>query len=192
MGLTGGIAAGKSEALAALRRLGAAVLSADAVVHDLYGEPAVRDAVVARWGPGVAPGGAVDRGAIAARVFGDDAEREWLEEVLWPEVGRAIAAWRTEQARREPPPAAIVVEVPLLFEAGMDALFDSTVAVVADDDARSRRAAAKGLGALQQRASRQLPQDEKARRADHVVANDGSLDDLERSLAEMLAKLKAG
>ena len=71
VGLTGGLGAGKSTALAALERLGAATLSTDAVVHELYATPELRDAVVARWGEDVAPGGVVDRAAIAAHAFAD-------------------------------------------------------------------------------------------------------------------------
>ena len=183
------MAAGKSEALAALERLGAATLSADRVVHGLYDQPAVRDAVVARWGDAVRDGNGVDRRAIAERVFASDAERVWLEGLLWPRVGKAINAWHAEQERRRPAPPAIVVEVPLLFEAGMDALFDATIAVVADDDVRAERAAARGLGAVDERTARQLPQADKARRANHVVDNTGSIADLERSLTEVLAKL---
>ncbi len=184
------MAAGKSEALAALERLGAATLSADRVVHGLYDEPAVRDAVIERWGSGVRQGEGVDRRAVAQRVFSSDAERTWLEGLLWPRVGRAIQAWHAEQERRQPPPEAVVVEVPLLFEAGMDALFDATIAVVADDAVRAERAAARGLGTVDERAARQMPQAEKARRADHVVANSGTVAELEQSLAEVLAKLK--
>ena len=184
------MAAGKSEALAALGRLGAATLSADRVVHGLYDEPAVRDAVIARWGSEVADGDGVDRRAIAGRVFGSDAERVWLEGLLWPRVGKAIHAWHAEQERRQPPPPAIVVEVPLLFEAGMDALFDATIAVIADDAVRSERAAARGLGTVDERTARQLPQSDKARRADHVVENSGTIADLEQSLTEVLAKLR--
>ena len=98
VGLTGGIGAGKSEALAALARLGAATLSTDAVVHELYADPEVRDAVVARWGPDVAPGGAVDRAAVARHAFAAPAERAWLEELLWPRVGARVAAWRAAEA----------------------------------------------------------------------------------------------
>ena len=184
------MAAGKSEALAALARLGAATLSADRVVHALYDQPAVRDAVIARWGSSVADGDGVDRRAIAARVFGSDDERVWLEGLLWPRVGKEIGAWHSEQERRQPPPPAIVVEVPLLFEAGMDALFDATIAVIADDAVRAERAAARGFGTVDERTARQLPQADKARRADHVVVNSGTIADLEQSLAEVLAKLK--
>ena len=103
VGLTGGLGAGKSTALAALERLGAATLSTDAVVHELYASDAVRDAVVARWGPEVAPGGVVDRRAVAARAFSDPAEREWLEGLLWPLVARRVAEWRQEVSARTPP-----------------------------------------------------------------------------------------
>src|ERR687894_15601 len=96
-GLTGGIGAGKSEALAALERLGAATLSTDAVVHALYASDAVRDAVVGRWGAEVAPGGVIDRSAVAARAFSGPDERRWLEELLWPRVGERMWAWRQEQ-----------------------------------------------------------------------------------------------
>ena len=104
----------------------------------------MRDLVVARWGPDVAPGGVVDRAAIAARVFAEPGERAWLEGELWPRVGARVAAWRDEVAAREPPPIAAVVETPLLFEAGMDAIYDATIAVVADEEVRAERAAARG------------------------------------------------
>jgi dephospho-CoA kinase len=78
VGLTGGIGAGKSEALAALSRLGAATISTDRVVHDLYEDPAVRDAVVDRWGPSVVVEGRVDRRAVARFAFASDEERGWL------------------------------------------------------------------------------------------------------------------
>ena len=107
VGLTGGIGAGKSEALAALARLGAATLSTDAVVHELYVGPEVRDAVVARWGADVAPGGVVDRPAVARHAFAAPEERAWLEGLLWPLVGARVAAWREEQESHDPPPRAL-------------------------------------------------------------------------------------
>src|SRR6476661_8753217 len=118
VGLTGGIGAGKSEALAALERLGAATISADAVVHELYGDPEIVAAVTDRWGDDMAPGGTVDRSAVAGRAFGGDPEeRKWLEGMLWPKVGERIAAWREAESQRDPAPPALVVETPLLFEA---------------------------------------------------------------------------
>lgn len=190
VGLTGGIGAGKSTALAALERLGAATLSTDAVVHELYRSPALRDAVVARWGSEVAPGGEVDRTAVAARAFADPGERAWLEGLLWPQVGERMRRWREELALREPPPAAAVVEVPLLFEAGMEGAFDATIAVVVAEDVRAGRAAARGHAAVDERTARQLPSEEKARRATYAVANDGTPQELERALADVLVKLR--
>ncbi len=124
VGLTGGIAAGKSEALEAFERLGAATLSTDAVVHELLTTGEVRDMLVERFGDDVAPGGEIDRGKVAEVVFGDDEQRKWIEGVLWPRVGRRIWVWRGEQQRRDTRPPAAVVEVPLLFESGMQDAFD--------------------------------------------------------------------
>jgi dephospho-CoA kinase len=189
VGLTGGLGAGKSTALAVLERLGAATLSTDAVVHELYGAPDVRDAVVARWGGRVAPGGVVDRAAVAARAFAAPEERAWLEGELWPRVAERVAAWLQEIGDRNPPPAAAVVETPLLFEAGMDGVYDATVAVVADEDVRAARAAGRGQIAADERAARQLPQAEKARRATFVVDNSGTKAELEAHLSAILATL---
>jgi dephospho-CoA kinase len=188
IGLTGGIAAGKSEALAAFGRLGAATLSSDVVVHDLLeGEP-LRAELAARWGPEVAPAGApTDRGRIGQVVFADPAELSWLESVIHPAVGAATAAWiaglpdGTEFA---------VIEVPLLFEGGREKAFDITVSVVAAEDVRRERAAARGHALVDAREARQLTQEEKAERAEHVVVNDGSVADLEAALSALLAKLR--
>jgi dephospho-CoA kinase len=191
VGLTGSIGAGKSEALAALERLGAATLSTDAVVHELLASAEARDALVERLGAEVAPAGRVDRGAVAARVFDRADDREWLEGFLWPRVGERMAAWRAELDRRDPRPVAGVVEVPLLFESGMEEVFDATIAVVADDVLREERAAGRGHESVAGRASRQLSQEEKAERADYVVENDGTLADLEAKLSRVLATIGA-
>src|SRR5918997_4562166 len=152
VGLTGGLGAGKSTALSALERLGAATLSTDAVVHELYATDEVRDAVVERWGEDVAPGGVVDRAAVARHAFAGDDERKWLEGLLWPKVGERVAAFREEAMRADPPPRAAVVETPLLFEAGLDGLSHATIAIVADEEVRAGRAAARGHEAVDERA----------------------------------------
>jgi dephospho-CoA kinase len=190
VGLTGGIGAGKSEALAALERLGAATISSDAVVHELYENPEVRAAVANRWGEDVAPGGRVDRARVAKRVFADQAEREWLEGMLWPKVGERIAEWRAIESQRDPPPRALVVETPLLFEAGLESAYDATIAIVADESVRAERAAARGHEAVDERAARQLTQEEKGRRATFAVANSGTLEQLEQELSAVLEKLR--
>lgn len=189
IGLTGGIGAGKSEALAAFERAGAAILSTDQVAHDLLDTPEVRDLLVGRWGADVAPGGTVDRDRVAEIVFDDPDELRWLESQTHPRVGRAVAEWRS---RLGPEVPVAVVEVPLLFEAAMEGAFDATVAVVAHDDVRERRLAERGHGGLEGRESRQLEQEEKARRADHVIRNDGSLEQLDRLVAEALGELTEG
>jgi dephospho-CoA kinase len=183
--------AGKSTALAALERLGAAVLSTDAVVHELYaGDERLREAVVERWGTEVAPGGAVDRAAIARRAFADEEERRWLEALTWPLVGERVGAWLAQVHARRPAPRAAVVEVPLLFEAGMEGLYDATIAVLAPEELRRERAAARGHELQVQRTARQLDQEEKARRATFAVRNDGTEQELAAKLSEILDKLK--
>jgi dephospho-CoA kinase len=128
----------------------------------------------------------VDRARLARRAFATGEDRAWLEAVLWPRVGARVAAWRDEIEARRPPPRAAVVEVPLLFEADMDGLFDATIAVVAPEEIRAERAGARGHASVDERHARQLPQEEKARRAGHVVENSGQLSDLEHRLAEVL------
>ena len=185
VGLTGGIGAGKSEALRALERLGAATLSTDAVTHELLATVEMRDLLVAELGPEVARDGRIDRSAVAARVFGDEEKRKWLEGVIWPRVGERVASFRESVEDR---PAA-VVEVPLLFESGMEGVFDRTIAIVADESVRAARAARRGHQLVEARTARQLTQKEKAQRADFVVRNDGTLDDLQIKLSDVLAKL---
>jgi dephospho-CoA kinase len=191
VGLTGGLGSGKSEALRALGELGAATLSTDDVVHELLGSDELRGVVVERLGEDVAPGGLLDRSLIAERVFGDEQARRWLEDELWPRVGRRVADWKQEVEALDPPPRAAVVEVPLLFESGMDGVFDCTIAVVADEDVRAERAGARGHASVTERAGRQLPQEEKARRADFEVRNDDTLEELRQRLSRVLARLEA-
>ena len=158
-------------------------------MHELYRSDEVRDLVVERWGDGVAPDGVVDRSAVASRAFATPEDRAWLEGMIWPRVGERMAAFVAQERAADPPPRAIVVETPLLFEAGMDALYDATIAVVASEELRAQRALARGHAALDERTARQLTQAEKAERATYTVVNDGSLDDLETALSEVLVKL---
>jgi dephospho-CoA kinase len=187
IGLTGGIAAGKSEALKAFARLGAATLSSDAVVHELLESEPLRGRLAERWGPEVIADGGLNRAKIGEIVFADPEQLSWLEQQIHPLVQEKTAAWLfslpedTEFA---------VVEVPLLFEAGSDKVFDTTVAVVTGDEVRRERAAARGHTLVDEREARQLTQPEKAERAEHVVENDGSVVDLERALSALLEKLR--
>jgi dephospho-CoA kinase len=188
IGLTGGIAAGKSEALAAFERLGAATISSDAVVHELLETDPLLPRLVERWGRKVAPGGKVDRDRIGSIVFGDAEELNWLEGQIHPLVGERIGAWLTSLPDAT---GLAVVEVPLLFEAGMEGTFDTTVAVIASEEVRRERAHARGHALVDEREARQLAQAEKASRAAHVVRNDGSVEELERELSALVEKLRA-
>jgi len=190
VGLTGGIGAGKSTALAALERLGAATLSTDQVVHELYETPDVRAAVQERFGGIVVSGEAVDRSVLAERAFATPEDRRWLEEMLWPKVGARMFGWREQLEQLSPPPRVAIVEVPLLFESGMEGAFDATIAVISDEDVRAERASARSHSALDERAARQLSQQEKAARATYVVANDGTVEELERELSTVLDNLR--
>lgn len=188
IGLTGGIAAGKSEALAAFSRLGAATLSSDAVVHELLDSEPLVGRLVERWGSEVAPEGKVDRTRIGEIVFADPEQLTWLEGQIHPLVGERIAGWLLAL----PADAEIaVIEVPLLFESNMEKAFDTTVAIVTADEVRCERAAARGHALVDEREARQLAQEEKAEKAEHIVANDGSVAELERALSALIEKLRA-
>jgi dephospho-CoA kinase len=187
IGLTGGIAAGKSEALAAFERLGAATISSDAVVHELLDSKRLQERLTERWGEDVAPDGVVDRARVGEIVFAQPEELSWLESQIHPLVGERIGGWLASLPSKV---EVAVVEVPLLFESGMDGVFDTTVAVVAADPVRRARAEARGHALVGEREARQLDQDEKAARAEHVIENNGSIDDLETKLSSLVAKLR--
>ncbi|MEX2108095.1 MAG: dephospho-CoA kinase [Solirubrobacterales bacterium] len=187
IGLTGGIAAGKSTALEACERLGMATISSDAVVHELLDSEPLLRRVVERWGPEVAPDGRVEKAKVAEVVFGNPEELSWLEAQIHPLVGERIGAWL---ASLPADTGVAVVEVPLLFETGMDGVFDTTLAVVTSDPVRRARAEARGHALVDEREARQLDQEEKASRAEHVVANDGTIEDLEQALSALVEKLR--
>ena len=187
VGLTGGMGAGKSEALRAFERAGAATLASDEVVHELLRSGEVRARLVERWGEGVAsPDDEIDRSRVAEIVFERPEELRWLEAELHPRVAERVIAWRANL----PAEAKLaVVEVPLLFETGLEGLFDAVVSVVAHRALTEKRSAASGLTGLGGRSGRQLSQAEKAARATHVVSNDGTLADLEAKIDELVGEL---
>ena len=179
--LTGGIAAGKSEALAAFARHGAVVISSDDVVHRLYRkDPGLQAALRERWGDRVFRDGEVDRAEIGRIVFADRAELAWLESELHPRVRAATEAWLAEQTAD-----VLVAEIPLLFETGGESRFDRVVVVTAPPELRGAR-----RGDLAEREDRLVPEDEKVRRADFSYVNDGSLDDLDAWVAGLLEDLR--
>jgi dephospho-CoA kinase len=183
VGLTGGIGGGKSEALRAFRRHGAATLSSDESVRALYLRDDVRRAVGEHFGAGViGSDGAVDRAAVGRIVFADAAELRWLEGLLLPLLAEQFAAWRDRSLGAGA--RLLVHEAPTLFEVGVEDRYDVLVTVTAPADVRERRRP----GAHRQMAH-QLPEEEKARRSDFVYANTGSLDDLDRFVAGLVERL---
>ena len=180
--LTGGIAAGKSEALLAFARHGAATISSDALVHELYREdPELQDALRGRWGDAVFADGEVDRAAIGRIVFSDRDELAWLEAELHPRVRAATADWLARQTAE-----VAVAEIPLLFETGGESRFDKVVVVTAPENVRTER-----RGDVANREARLVPEDEKVRRADFAYVNDGTLEELDAFVAGVLEELKA-
>jgi dephospho-CoA kinase len=174
--ITGGIAAGKSEALAAFSRRGAATLSADAIVHDLLANDAeVRAAIGERWGDDAVG----DRARIGEIVFHDRDELDWLEQLLHPKTRAAADAWLTSVDA----PLA-VVEIPLLYETGGESRFDAVVVVTAPPEVRAARRAG-----VADREARLLPDEEKMRLADYAFVNDGAIEDLDVFVGEVVDAL---
>jgi dephospho-CoA kinase len=187
--VTGGIGAGKSEALRAFARHGAAVISSDEIVHDLLRlDEDVRAAVRERFGDRVFdPEGHIDRGRVADIVFADPEELDWLERLLHPRVVAAYLRWRDELGSGPDPPAVCVTEVPLLYEVGGDSRFDAVVAITAAPEVRVSRQ----VRPMQDRERRLIPDEEKLARADFAYVNDGSLAELDRFVAGVVEELSA-
>jgi dephospho-CoA kinase len=185
--VTGGIAAGKSEALRAFARHGAAVISSDEIVHRLLREdPDVRAAIVERWGKRVlGSDGEIDRSGVADVVFSDPDELRWLEELLHPRVIARYLAWREELAAQPDPPALSVTEVPLLYEVGGENRFDAVVAITASPEVRTSRT----IRPFVRREQRLLPDREKLERADFAYVNDGTKEELDTFVSDVIAKL---
>jgi len=179
--ITGGIAAGKSEALQAFARHGAAVISSDDVVHRLYREDeGLQAALRDRWGERVFRDGEVDRAEIGRIVFADRAELAWLESELHPRVRTATDEWLSTQTAD-----VAVAEIPLLFETGGEQRFDRVVVVTAAPEVRQAR-----RDGVAEREDRLVPEEEKLRRADFSYVNDGSLEELDAFVAGVLGKLR--
>jgi dephospho-CoA kinase len=184
--ITGGVGAGKSEALKAFARNGAATVSSDEIVHHLLRRPDVRDAVVARMGSGiVGPDGEIDRRALGTVVFNDRDALAWLEEALHPLVSAEYLQWREQLAHLPSPPRVSVTEVPLLYETGGDARFDKVVVITAPSKLRRARSQVTA----DDRESRLIPDSEKVKRADFSYKNTGSLEELDAFVKSVLAEL---
>jgi dephospho-CoA kinase len=185
--VTGPFASGKSTFVRILGELGAETVSADEIVHDLLAkDKETITRVVGRFGRDVLEERGVDRGALGRKVFGDREALQDLEEIVHPLV-------RRETRRRIGDSGAFlfVAEIPLLFEGGRSGAFDYTVTVTAPEERRRAWAAERGVdqAALRAIEARQLPPEEKARRADVVVQNDGGLDKLREQAAQFRERI---
>jgi dephospho-CoA kinase len=178
--ITGGIGAGKSEALAAFARHGAATISSDEVVHELYEDPEVKSALAERFGTS-------DRRAVSEQAVGDRDALIWLEQLLHPRVIERTEAWRDELSQLPDPPDLAVNEVPLLYEAGAEGRFDAVVVITAPRELRADRAGDR----LDEREQRLIPDDEKVSLADFAYVNDGSLDELDAFVADVVLRLSS-
>ena len=181
IGLTGGIGAGKTTALIMFQELGARTLSADQVVHDLYQQPEVADAVSAHFGEAVLDGeGGVDRSRLASAVRGHPLELRWLEELTHPRVVEEIE----RRIARVPAGSVVVCEVPLLFESGYEELFDLIVTVEADAEIRRQRSTHRfGLDQFAELEELQSSPEERRRGSDLVYVNNGDFAGLREFVA---------
>ncbi len=187
--ITGGIGAGKSEALASFRRHGAATVSSDEIVHRLLrDDPVVGKTLVERFGDGILDeAGQIDRSAIAEIVFADREALEWLESLLHPLVVQEYLEWREQLAALPNPPRLTATEVPLLYEVGGQDRFDAVVVVTAPPKVRAGRTEVD----TEEREPRLLPDPVKVAQADFAYVNDGSLEDLDAFVGDVMEELTA-
>ncbi len=187
--ITGGIGAGKSEALYAFQKAGAATVSSDEIVHHLLRtDLEVREAIVRELGEGVlADDGSIDRGRVATVVFADRAKLAFLEGLLHPKVAAEYLTWREQLGALPEPPEVCVTEVPLLYETGGDARFDKVVVITAPAKLREQRRRVT----RDDRDERLLPDKEKLKRADFAYVNTGTLEDLDAWVAAVMKELTA-
>ncbi|MGN6431668.1 MAG: dephospho-CoA kinase [Gaiellaceae bacterium] len=187
--ITGGIGAGKTEALHAFARHGAATISSDDIVHGLLREdPEVREALLERFGTGILDDADnIDRAAISAIVFEDREALAWLEALLHPRVVAHYLAWRESLGELPNPPAVAATEVPLLYEVGGESRFDVVVVITAPEDMRRERARVAGAT---RREARLLPDEEKVGRADFAYVNDGTRRQLDYFVAQTMRALE--
>jgi dephospho-CoA kinase len=189
--ITGGIGAGKSEALAAFARHGAATISSDDIVHRLLREDdEVRHELLGRFGTGILDdAGNIDRPAIGQIVFDDAEALAWLEGLLHPRVVGEYLEWRARLAQLPDPPAVCATEVPLLYEVGGESRFDVVVVITAPAELRRERSQVEDAGG---REPRLIPDEEKVSRADFAYVNDGTRQELDDFIGGVVRQLEAG
>lgn len=187
LGLLGGVAAGKSAVARAMEARGLLRLDADAVAREVVAEPRVLAALSERFGPGIlGPDGSLDRAALAAAAFGSEADTAALNALVHPEVRRRLREQVAAAGERP-----LVLDVPLLLGSPLEDLVDTWIFVSSPEAAREERAAGRGWepGERARREARQADLAAKRARADHVLENHGTIEDLERSVDTLLQAL---
>jgi dephospho-CoA kinase len=190
IGLAGGIGSGKSTVAAILRDLGCVVCDSDALARQALRDPQVKQTIVDQWGQSILDGeGEISRAALAKIVFADPAQRRKLEELTHP----WIESRRQRQFTNAPPGApALVIDAPLLIEAGLDAQCDAVIFVEAPREVRLRRVMENrgwDTSELAKRELSQLPLDAKRQRADHVITNSGDMHELAAQVGRALRQI---
>ena len=189
VGLSGGIGCGKSTVLGFFREAGWHTVDSDAVVRELLATDAeVQAQLRSRWGEAVFTDGAVDRVAVAKRVFGHEGDLKWLEELLHPLVRESWLA-SIDQA----PDSNWLVEIPLLFEKRLENRFDLTVCVSSPPDVVADRMVVRAYteAQIEQRRKQQMPLEEKIERADFLISNAGSLEFLKQQTTRLIEQITA-
>jgi dephospho-CoA kinase len=195
VGLTGGIASGKSLVSRVLRDMGAHVIDADKIVHNLLssGQDACRE-VSEHFGPDIRlPDGSVDRRKLGDIVFNHPEERAWLNQCIHPRVFQAYQM-EVRHLRERQPDAIVVLDAALLIETGHHKKMDRLIVVYASPQDQVKRLMERDRFTLEQALARiasQMPLDEKRQYADHVIENTGTREETERQTREIFAKLKA-
>lgn len=191
--ITGGLSCGKSSVCRILKELGAYVVSADKIVHQLLSSDTnLGQEVVNLLGSDVLVNQKLDRSRIARIVFHDLKLLKALEELVHPVVYRELEKDYQRQKNRSQPPSLFVAEIPLLFESGGKRDYDDTVAVVANLEIcckRFEQATGHDQTEFNNRMARQLPLIDKAILADYVIMNNGTLSDLQQTTQELYAEL---
>lgn len=185
--ITGGIGAGKSEALYAFQAAGAATVSSDEIVHHLLASDVeVREAMVHELGEAIlGDNGEIDRALVADVVFADRAKLDFLEQLLHPRVAAEYLRWREQLSALPNPPKVCVTEVPLLFESGGESRFDKVVVITAPAKLREQRRRVR----RDERDERLIPDAEKVKRADYAYVNTGTLEELDQWVRGVMAEL---
>ncbi len=184
IGLTGGIATGKSHVRASFERLGVPTIDSDVLARDAVapGSPGLAD-VVRRFGPSILrPDGSLDRDTLAAIVFADPQQRKALEEIVHPYVRKRTDEWFAALSPAEHPYA--IADIPLLYEVGRDKDLDTVIVVACSAEQQYRRLLDRGMTDEQarQRLAAQWPLDDKVARADHVIRTDGTFEETEQQI----------